>query len=142
MPNPSRLRGRLRVRRRGLVLHERLHLTRVLRRLELADDIQRHVDARRHAGRRDHVAVVHPALAVDDLRVAAELTELLLRSPVRRRALAFEKAALCSRNAPVHTDVTSRLRLTVMCRRSTPVEPSDVLTFCDTLTCLSRGIDW
>ena len=84
--------GHLGVGRRGVVLHEGLHLAGVLGRLEQADEVERHVDAGGDAGGGDDVAVVHPAALLDDLDVAAEVAQLLLGAPVRGGALALEEA--------------------------------------------------
>ena len=84
--------GHLGVGRRGVVLHEVLDLAGFLGAFELADEVERHVDAGGDARGGDDVAVVHPALAVDDLDVAAEVAQLLLGAPVRGGALALEEA--------------------------------------------------
>ena len=88
-PAPRSKTGRLRV-----VLH---HLLNAFRRggvLQEADEVQGHVDAGGDAGGRDDVAVVHPALSVDDCCVAAEVLKLGDRAPVGGGRLSLEEAGL------------------------------------------------
>src|SRR5665213_1002444 len=99
--------GSIRIRRRGIVFHAALHGSREIRAVPFAGEPQRHIDARRHAGGGNHIAVAHIAM-VGQSAASLRARNVSTKAQWVVTFLPFAGPAAVSSIAPVHTLVIHR----------------------------------